>query len=387
MSRTLYFDAFSGLSGDMLLGAFIELGLDLEALSDALSCLDLGGWSLSQTSVLRQGVAATHVSVNLETPQRHHRTYADIRRLINSAPLSPTVSEKALGVFEVLAHAESQIHGQPINEVHFHEVGCVDSIIDIVGSAWCLDALDIDTVLYSALPMARGWVKTAHGKLPLPAPATAELMTGMSVVPAPADMEWVTPTGAAILKALGEQSECFPTARLEKLGLGAGSHDPDDRPNILRACLFTTSPKAHYVELIQTNLDDTTAEEIGFLIDRLWSCGPLDVWVAPVLMKKNRPGQIVSILCTSDIRPDIIDCLYAHSSTFGVRYERVERDVLDRRMLTVSTAYGDVAVKLGYRDEQLLKRAPEYEDCARLARENGVSVRQVYQAALDAADV
>ena len=233
MKKTLYIDAFAGVSGDMMLSALLDLGVAQHALADALSGLELSGWSLEKSRVIRQGISANHVRVNVQDDQPHHRTYADIRSLIDAAPLAESVRRNARKVFDVLARAEAKIHDQPIDEVHFHEVGCVDSIIDIVGAAWCLDALGIDKIRYSTLPMAHGWVRSAHGNLPLPAPATVELMREMSVTAAPANMEWVTPTGAAILSALGEQSSSFPTAKLAKVGYGAGSKDPTDRPGRL----------------------------------------------------------------------------------------------------------------------------------------------------------
>ena len=386
MKRILYLDAFAGVSGDMILGALIDLGIDLASLSGSLSTLNVGGWSLHKETVLRHGLSATQLKVRTDTSGLSSRTYADICRIIQDANLHPAVKKNSIQVFECLAAVEADIHRVALEDVHFHEVGAVDSIIDIVGIAWCLHEMKIDELYFSSLPVGRGWVECEHGQMPLPAPATAKLLSGLVVVSAPDNMEWVTPTGAAIVSTLGLQSLTFPCGRLTSIGVGAGTMDPACRPNLLRAFLYEPETEVDSVDLVETNLDDLTAEETGFLIERLWENNPLDVWITPVSMKKNRPGQVVSVLCESSSRASIIDCLYAYSTTFGIRYRPVARDTLSREIVHVSTSLGTVAVKLGYRDGVLIKKAPEYEDCARIAQANSLAVRTVYQMALEAID-
>ena len=374
MKRILYLDAFSGLSGNMILGSLLELGVDLKALQEAMRSLNLSGWTIKAERVKRRGLSGTHFEVIVDEQAQPHRSYADICRIIDASSLSLRVREMAKSIFEVLATAESNVHLQSITDVHFHEVGAVDSIIDIVGTVWCLHELKVDQLRYSALPIGRGWTMSAHGRIPLPAPATLEILQGLEIVDAPPDMEWVTPTGAAITRTIGSQALNYPEGQLLQVGVGAGTQDPDDRPNLLRACLFQELAPSPKVIVVETNLDDLSAEEIGFLLSQLWALSPLDVWVTPILMKKNRPGQMVSVLCKRAQRAAVVDCLYEHSSTFGVRFAPFERDTLARRQVSVATPYGDVAVKLGYRDDRLLNRSPEYVSCAEAAKLNGVSI-------------
>jgi pyridinium-3,5-bisthiocarboxylic acid mononucleotide nickel chelatase len=383
MKRVLYFDAFSGLSGNMILGALVDLGVNVSALTEALSGLELSGWSIGTQRVERRGLTGCHVTVEYETGSIH-RTYVDIVKLIADSNLEVRVKNDALKTFEQLAQVESKIHGIPIEQVHFHEVGAVDSIIDIVGTAWCLRALSIDEVQFSSLPVSRGFVQCAHGEIPLPAPATMRLLEGVDLCAAPEQMEWVTPTGAALVTSLGRQNIDFPHGRLMGVGTGAGTKKVLSRANLLRACIFevdTDWETTQAVCLIETNLDDATSEEISFLLEQLWQALPHDVWVTPMMMKKNRIGQMVSVLCDLEQRSALSETMFRHSSTFGVRFRTLSREILRRQVRQVVTPYGPVTVKDGYLGEIRIKSAPEYEDCARLAREHGVSIRMVFDAA------
>lgn len=382
MKRVLYLDAFSGLSGNMILGALLDLGVRADALSNALSCLKLSGWSIETEHVVRQGLSGCHVMVDCGTASSQ-RTYADIKKLIERSTLDAAVKTDALKTFEDLARVESNIHGVPIDEVHFHEVGAVDSIIDIVGTVWCLQTLLVDEVQFSTLPVSRGFIQCAHGEIPLPAPATMHLLNGLELCSAPENMEWVTPTGAALVTSLGCQKTNFPEGRLVGVGTGAGTKNPLTRANLLRACLFEVGDERiphQEVSLIQTNLDDATPEEISFLLEQLWQCGPYDVWSTPMMMKKNRIGQMISVLCALDQRSALTEVMFRHSSTFGVRFCSVGRETLRREVRQVHTPYGPVSVKDGYIGDLRIKSTPEYEDCARLARVNEISIRTVFEA-------
>ena len=386
MKKVLYLDAFSGLSGNMILGALLDLGLTSDMLCEALSSLALNGWSIQTKSVRRQGLAGCHLSVNCGVSSKH-RTYSDIRVLIEDSTLVEQVKYDALKTFDLLARAESSIHGVPVEAVHFHEVGAVDSIIDIVGTAWCLWKLSIDEVQFSTLPVSRGFVQCAHGVIPLPAPATMRLLTGLALCSAPEDMEWVTPTGAALVASLGVQRPNFPDGRLMAMGIGAGTKDPTSRSNLLRACLFEMRVETAYESdacLIETNLDDATPEEMSFLLEQLWKTKPYDVWSTPLMMKKNRLGQMISVLCNVNQKSELTEVLFRHSSTFGVRFSRLGRRTLRREIRQVDTQYGSVAVKDGFLGDVRIKSAPEYEDCARIARRNDISIRAVFEAVNEA---
>lgn len=386
MKKVLYLDAFSGVSGNMILGALIDLGIELSALRQALTCLDLSGWSLQVDRADRQGLVGCHLEVKYEVSARH-RTYAEIRACIEVSALPNAVKHDALKTFERLAVVESELHGVKLDDVHFHEVGATDSIIDIVGTAWCLWRLSIDVLEFSTLPVSRGFVQCAHGEIPLPAPATMALLGGLELCAAPSNMEWVTPTGAALLTSLGVQRSAFPNGRLHAVGMGAGTKNPTSRSNLLRACLFEVNSSTEYEQevcLIETNLDDATPEEMGFLLEQIWTQHPYDVWCTPVMMKKNRLGQTISILCAVTQRAELTEVLFRHSSTFGVRFRVLNREILRREIRHVMTPYGPVDVKDGYLGVELIKSAPEYEDCARLARANDISIRAVFEAVNEA---
>ena len=382
-SRTLYLDLNAGISGDMFLSALVQLADCQEHLETQLRLLNIEAWSLSLRPELRGAFSGYQLSFDIGSSTTE-RTFSTIKSLIDSSTLSAWVKQKSIEVFHRLALAESKIHGVSVGDVHFHEVGAVDSILDIVGVAICVEYLQLDSILFSAIPVGRGSVETRHGKTTLPAPATMELMSGYQVESAPADMEWVTPTGMALLSCFGEQSMVMPAGRIEKSVYAAGAANPPSRSNILRGTMFVEAKVSPCVLEIHTNIDDMTAEEISFLSEQLWTLQPLDLWLQPIFMKKNRPAVKLSMLIHEDSFEAVQLCLFKHSSTLGIRYAQVKRKTLSRRQISVETPYGHALVKQAMEHGVAVRSMPEYESCARLAREHNVSYQTVYQSILRA---
>lgn len=372
----LYFDCQAGISGDMTVGALLDLGVPLEHLRAELAKLALpaDSYSLSASRTERQHISALKFDVAVHD-HHTHRHYASIDAMIASSALTDTVKERARAIFRRLAEAEALVHGVPVEEVHFHEVGAVDSIVDIVAAAICLEYLDVEAIYAAALPLGGGFVESAHGRLPVPAPATAELMRGMAVHGDCGEGERVTPTGAAILAALVTASGTSPAMTLTKVGSGAGAKDFSDRPNILRAFLGT-SVVAGNEEVVEVccNLDDVTPEVIGYVQELLLESGALDVWLAPVQMKKGRPGVLLSFLCAPADLDRLAALLMAETGTLGVRCNSLRRIVQSRRIEERATQFGPVRFKVSEQGEK-----PEYEDCRRIARERGIPCRDVMQ--------
>jgi len=453
--KILYFDLFSGCSGNMILGALLDLGADFETVRQGLAALPVAGYRLEHGPVVQGGITATRFTVVLEGPAQGHRhdhchghahghghakdhghahdhghagghehdhdyddehehahehahgdqpstinhqlstpnpqpsthnhqTFAQIRDMIATAPLAPAVRARATAIFEHLAVAEGQIHGRPPEAVHFHEVGAVDSIVDIVGICLALDQLGFDGFACSAANVGSGTVRCAHGVLPVPAPATAELLRGFPVYSAHFAGELVTPTGAAVLRTLVPEPGRLPAGTLLRTGWGAGGREHPDGPNALRLLVIEPADAGAAdteVAVLECNLDDMLPELVGELADALRAAGALDVFLTPVQMKKSRPGTLLTLLCRPADAPQFAEELLARSTTFGVRTHRCTREVLDRRNLPVNTPYGPVSVKAGLRRGRLLKATPEFEDCRRLAAAAGVPVAVVYQAA------
>ena len=381
--RTLYLDLTAGISGDMLLSTLVQLADCQAHLETQLRLLNIEPWSLRLRSELRGAFSGYQLSFDIG-PSTTERTFATIKSLIDSSTLSAWVKQKSLEVFQKLALAESRVHGVSVEDVHFHEVGAIDSILDIVGVAICVEYLQLDSILFSAIPVGRGTVETRHGKTILPAPATMELMSGYQVESAPEGMEWVTPTGMALLTCFGMQSMVIPTGRIEKSVYAAGAANPSSRANILRGTLFTEGNVSSGVLEIQTNIDDMSAEEISFLSEQLWTLQPLDLWLQPIFMKKNRPAVKLSMLIHQESFEAVQRCLFKHSSTLGIRYSEVKRKTLSRRQISVETPYGNALVKQAMDHGVAVQSMPEYESCARLAREHNVSYHTVYQSILRA---
>ena len=374
--NVLYFDCQAGISGDMTVGALLDLGVPLAHLRAELSKLLLpaGSYELSLAQVERQQVKARKFGVTVHD-HHTHRHYAGIDDMIAESGLSETVKETARRIFRVLAEAEAKVHGVPVDEVHFHEVGAVDSIVDIVATAICLEYLGVERIYVSALPLGSGYVETAHGKLPVPAPATAELLKGMRVHSQCGPGERVTPTGAAIVAALAERGGDCPPMTCVAVGCGAGSKDFPDCPNILRAFLGAARDSgADEVVEASCNLDDVEPEIIGYAQEILLEQGALDVWLTPVQMKKGRPGVILSFLCQPADLDRLVAVVMDETGTLGVRHSRRSRIVQSRRIEVRETPFGPVRFKVSPAGEK-----PEYEDCRRIARERNIPCRQVRQ--------
>lgn len=376
--RVCYFDCAAGISGDMVLGALLDAGLEIEALRRELEKLGLDGWNINPTTVSRSGLRATLAGVSAQE-HHHHRHYSDIAAMIEAADLSPRAKTMALAVFRRLGEAEAHVHGISLEEVHFHEVGAVDSIVDIVGACVALDLMGIQEVCGSALPWTHGRVKTDHGLLPIPAPATAELMRGWPVENVDAEGEWVTPTGAALLTGLATGST-MPSMSVECTGYGAGTRDPEGRPNVLRVIIGRSAAEAEHDQVveIQANLDDMNPEWIPRAIEMTLEAGALDAFVTSVTMKKGRPGFIFTALCRDADRQAVAETILRHTTSLGVRYRQADRLKLRRETITVDTLWGPVRMKLGFLGSERVNAAPEYEDCRQVSERAGVPLKDVY---------
>ncbi|MBU4263429.1 MAG: nickel pincer cofactor biosynthesis protein LarC [Proteobacteria bacterium] len=375
-----YADAFSGISGDMFLGALLDAGLPEEILKKELAGLALDGYQLQTAKTEQHNLAATKITITINHGH-HHRTFRTIKNLLEKSTLHPEVKEKSLAIFSALAQAEAQVHGCPPDEVHFHEVGAVDAIIDIVGASIGLHYFGIEQLIASPLPLSQGWVECAHGRLPLPAPAVCELVKGMPVYGTDLAQELVTPTGAAILKGCGHSFGPFPSMTIEKVGYGAGSHKlADHRPNLLRLVIGTSADvaEAQEVEVIETHLDDWQPEGFPFLSEQLFAKGALDVAVIPMQMKKGRPGFLLRVVADPATAWELKRCILFESSAIGLRFHREQRWTLPRTAGTVATSLGEVAVKKVTTPAGDILY-PEYEDCRRLALEKKIPLQQVYR--------
>jgi len=378
----LYLDCYAGISGDMTVGALLDLGVPLEHLRGELDKLELpsGSYELSTSRTERQHISALKFDVAVHD-HHTHRHYAGIDAMIAASCLSASVKETARRIFRRLAEAEALVHGVAIEDVHFHEVGAIDSIVDIVGTAICLEYLQVEQLYTSALPLGSGFVETAHGRLPVPAPATTELLKGLSVHGGCGPGERVTPTGAAIIAALASGFGQQPAMTLERVGNGAGGKDFPDCPNILRVFLGNNVVKtdsAEEVIVVDANIDDSTPEILGYAMERLLEEGALDVYFTPIQMKKGRPGVMMSFLCHPEQLDRLASLLLAETSAIGLRYYRTDRIVLQRRIVEQQTEFGMVSFKQVFdNNDKVLRRSPEYEDCRRIARELDLPCREV----------
>ncbi len=378
--RLLYFDCFSGLSGDMTLGALLDLGLDPESLWQGLAQLNLTGYQATAVPVKKHALRGLKVQFTLTAPQPP-RTYRDIVRLLDQAALPPRVQELSRTMFRLLAEAEAQVHGVPLDEVHFHEVGAVDSILDLVGTAWGCHLLGITQVYASPLPLGRGTIATAHGLLPNPAPATALLLAGAPVYGTDIPVELVTPTGAAILRGLAAQFSPLPPCTVETVGYGAGDLDLPAQPNLLRLVLARPARplgRTERVLVLETHLDDMLPEWYEHLMAALFQAGALDVALQPLQMKKNRPGVGLTIVAPVYCREAVLETLFLESTTLGVRLQEMDRVAVNRWQETIATPYGPLQVKVA--DIRGRRRLlPEYEACRALAREHNLPLLEVYR--------
>ena len=444
-----YFDCFAGIAGDMVLAALIDCGVPLDELKKGLSSLPISGWNIEAEAVLREGIHAMNVRVTLDgisddeelaaiqahekshhdhehnhnhnhshehdhhhhahesTPDehKHHhehvhgRSMAEIREVIEASNLSTRVKETSLEIFGRIAVAEAYLHHSTPEEIHFHEIGGVDSLIDICGVAWCLEYLGVDEIHCSALPHSTGFVDCAHGRMPVPAPATLEILKDAQWTPTGLTGELVTPTGAGIVAALSRSFGEMPAMSPQKIGIGSGKKTLSDRPNLLRVVIGKASTKTKQSTpslagltrdtlcVLECNIDDMNPEFYDGVVERLFAADALDVWMQPIQMKKNRPGVLLGALCEIGKRDEILNLILRETTSLGVRTREVLRFSLPRKTQTVQTEWGEVVVKIAdWSEGELWRATPEYSDVARLSRKHNVSLRQVYQAAANAAE-
>jgi len=390
--RIAYFDCPSGISGDMTLGALVDAGVPLDQLNEAIGSLGLPGVKLVAQEVKKHGFRATQVTVQHE-PEHKHRHLHQIEALIDGSRLAPAQKETARRIFRRLAEVEAKVHGTTVQQVHFHEVGAVDSIADIVGAAVGWDLLGAKRLVVSPIPTGSGRITNAHGECNIPAPATAELLRGIPLAASDVQAELTTPTGAAIVATLAEGFGPLPAMTIEKIGYGAGQRDLPQQANILRLLVGEAADAGDSLAgtethdtiwVLETNLDDISGEVIGHCIAQLWDAGALDVYTTAIHMKKNRPGEKLSILCRAETVTAMEAIVFRETGTLGIRRWPTARHVLPREIRQVTTAWGPVEGKLGRLDDGSVHFTPEYESCRRIATEHQVPLRDVYAAAQQA---
>jgi len=385
--RIAYLDCASGISGDMMLGALVDAGVNLAPLNAAIASLGLPACRLTAEEVKKNGFRAMQVRV--EHPKEHvHRHLHHITAMIEGSGLTGRQKQLARRIFTRLAEAEARVHGTTVEKVHFHEVGAADSIADIVGTAVGWDLLQMDRLVASPIPTGGGKIRIAHGECSVPAPATAELLRGVPLAQSAIQAELTTPTGAAIVTTLAESFGPLPSMTIDGIGCGAGQRDLEEQPNLVRLLLGTAaqSGSGESIWIVETNLDDVSAELIGYCTDRLWEAGALDVFATAIQMKKSRPGVKLSVLCRASELEAVEAILFAETTTLGVRRWPASRSVLNRSAHAVHTPWGSVAGKVAWLPGGAARFAPEYEACRRVAMENRVALREVYEAAQKAFD-
>ena len=418
--KVLYFDCFSGISGDMTLGALLDLGVSQEHLIESLKALKLDDeYHFNIKKELKNGIMGTRVDVILHNEEEHHhghehhhdhhhhhdneaavahihsqsdihehehRSYKSIVARIEGSSLNENIKILSKKIFTIIGEAEGKIHGKPLEEVHFHEVGAVDSIVDIVGAAICIDAIKPDKIVFSKVPLSKGFVKCQHGMFPLPAPASLEILKDVPVYFTDIKFELVTPTGAGIIKALAESFDDSGDMTIEKIGYGLGKKTYE-KPNVLRVYIYDEKKKlTNQVVEIDTNIDDMTGEQLGYIMELLLEAGALDVYFTHIHMKKNRPGVKLSVLCTLEKQQDLAKLLLTHTSTFGIRYKLMDREILDRAFTKIQVFDDIVHCKIGKLDGKAIKIEPEYEDCKRIAKANSLPITEVFSKVLGVAN-
>ena len=389
MINLAYLDCSSGISGDMFLAALLDAGVERDRLRGELAKIDLGLYEFNQSRVMRGGLAGNHVAI-VAPGKQPHRHLSHIEKLIGAAAIEEAVKQKSVQVFRRLGEAEAKLHNQPVEKVHFHEVGAVDAIVDIVGVCLGLAMLGSPELVCSPLNLGGGRVEAAHGTLPVPAPATAELLKGLPVYSSGVEFELVTPTGAALVSTLAAGFGPVPAMKVERIGYGAGAKDIQAHPNIARLMLGERAEGEaaasggagdQTIHVIEANIDDMNPQLYGYFVEKALAAGALDVTCAPLQMKKNRPGLLVSVLAKPEFESALTRLLFAETTTIGVRITEARRKVLDRELVTVETAYGAVRMKIARLEGEIVNAAPEFEDCRRLADEKSVPLKDVMQAA------
>jgi len=384
--KTLYFDCFAGASGDMILGALVSAGVDPRALIDQLQLLGVSGWEVDFEKVDRSGISATYARVH--TAHEHaHRHLSDILKIIYASGLTAEVKDRAARIFSVLAETEARVHNQPIDRIHFHEVGALDAIIDVCGAAIGFELLGIQRFISSPLRVGSGMVEMAHGRFPIPPPAVAELLQGKPIYAGEIEGEFVTPTGAAIIVAVCESFGPVPAMKIAATGYGAGSRNHEKFPNALRVFVGETADLAasgdEALLMIETNIDDISPQVVGYVMDRAFELGALDCYLTHTQMKKNRPGLLLSILCRPDEREKFLQMIFAETTTIGARSYEVMRRALARETVTVDTQFGPIDVKVAYPNDgkNAVNVMPEFEHCRAAAKKAAVPLREVQEAA------
>lgn len=378
--RILYFDCQSGISGDMVLGALVDAGVDLDRLQQGIDSLGLPECRLRAEPVKRRGFRGLKIHVEAP-PEKAHRHLHHITRMIDGSSLTPRQKELATRIFTKLAEAEARVHGTTMEKVHFHEVGAVDSIADIVASALGVDLLGADEIACSPVPTGSGFVQIAHGRVAVPAPATAELLKGVPLAHSPVEAELTTPTGAALVATLAQRFGPLPPMSITAIGYGAGSRDFEQQPNLLRLVVGESSAawQTDKIWVLETNLDDVSGEAIGYCTSLLLEAGALDVYTTAIQMKKNRPGVKLDVLCPHHLIEPLEAIIFRETTALGVRRWAADRHKLDRRPHQVDTPWGTVDGKVSQHPDGTLRFAPEYESCRKVALEHGVALQHVYE--------
>jgi pyridinium-3,5-bisthiocarboxylic acid mononucleotide nickel chelatase len=384
--KAAYFDCFSGISGDMTLGALVDAGCSLELLRSKLQGLQVPGWAISSEKVWKNGMAATYVKVKTEDTQKH-RSLTTILGILDESKLEPRVQERASAIFRKLGEAEATVHDVPIEKIHFHEVGALDAIVDIVGACIGFEELGFETFACSALNVGGGTAKMAHGVLPVPAPATARLLMGKPTYSNGVQKELVTPTGAAIVATLCDSFGPQPAMKVSAIGYGAGTADLESQPNVLRILAGDVAGKkveghGGTIRVLEANLDDMNPQIFGYLLEKALGAGALDVFAVPVQMKKSRPGTLVTILCKPEDEGKFQEMLFAETTTLGVRSHLVERRALPREFVKVQTKFGEVRIKVAGNGGRVQHASPEFDDCRKLAEEKNVPLHEVMEQAM-----
>ncbi len=381
-----YFDCFSGISGDMTLGALLDAGVPVEQLRSELQGLNVPGWELTSEKVWKNGMAATYAKVRTQDTTTH-RSLSTILGIIENSSLAPSVKDRAAAIFTKLGEAEAAVHDVPLEKIHFHEVGAVDAIVDIVGACIGFSALGIESFACSALNVGGGTAKMAHGVLPVPAPATARLLLGKPTYSNGVQKELVTPTGAAIVATLCTTFGPQPPMTVNAIGYGAGTADLEGQPNVLRLMVGEAAEKraaaeSETIRVLEANLDDMNPQIYGYFLEKALAAGALDVFATPVQMKKNRPGMLVTVLCKPEDEAKFHEMLFAETTTLGVRTYTAERRVLARQWETVCTAFGEVRIKVARLNGHIRQASPEFEDCRKLAEAKNVPLQRVMDEAM-----
>ncbi|MEO7673670.1 MAG: nickel pincer cofactor biosynthesis protein LarC, partial [Pyrinomonadaceae bacterium] len=392
--KTLYFDCFAGASGNMILGGLIALGVSTEELTRQLKCLSTSEFGIEIEKVDRSGISATHLKVVIPE-ENTHRHLADIEKILRDSSLSELVKQRSIGIFTRLAEAEAKVHGIDVQKVHFHEVGAMDAIIDVVGSCIAFELIGVERFICSKIHVGSGFVEMAHGTYPVPPPAVAELLCDVPIYSTDVVGELTTPTGAAIITYLCDGYGNLPEMTVEQIAYGAGTREYESFPNVLRLILgetdlgnVTAVPRASdaltdSLVVLETNIDDISPQVLGFVMERALKIGGLDCWFTPIQMKKNRPATMLSVLCSNKTKDWIMEMLYSETTTLGIRSTNIERNSLPRETVVVKTSYGDVSVKVARYGDKIVNVMPEYEHVRKLAVENNVPFRVVHSKVLE----